>query len=181
MAFVTFAIAECHSGTGLPSGPDVNVVDTVSLYALDGTPIDLPSGLIIASSPHDVRTDQTADFDFAFNLVGGKALLLPTGAMQLGVGSGIQHQNTTFDAIAVAPGGVYVDSVPDTLQVGTVAVIHSRPLSAGSVTVCLSGIGYFYAKLQVMAIDTLARRIDMLFLADQNCGYKSLEPGNPTQ
>lgn len=181
LAIVTFAIADCHSGTGVPSGPDVNVEDTVSLYALDGTALDLPSGLIVASTPHAVRTDLTADIDFAFNLVGGKALLLPTGAMHLGIGSGIQHQTATFDAITVAPGGFYVDSVADTLQVGTVAVVHSRPLSAGSVTVCLTGVGYFYAKLQVLAIDTLARRIDMRFLADQNCGYKSLTPGNPTQ
>lgn len=181
LALVTFVIADCHSSTGLPAGLDTNIEDTVSLYALDGTALDLPSGLIIASTPHAVRTDLTADFDFGFNMTGGKAVLLPTGAMHLGVGSGIQKQSVDFDAITLAPGGVYVDSLPDTLDVGTVAVIHSRPLSTGSVTVCLTGIGYFYAKLQVLAIDTLARRIDMKFLADQNCGYKSLEPGNPTQ
>jgi hypothetical protein len=40
---------------------------------------------------------------------------------------------------------------------------------------------FLYAKLQVTKIDTLARRIDMIVLTNQNCGYHSLEPGNPTR
>lgn len=176
-------VAACSNSTGLPNGPIQNVVDTVSLYALDGTALDRPSGFIIASTPHAVRTDVSPDFDFAFNLAGGKALFLPTGAMHLGIGSGIQNQQppTSFDAITLAPGGFYVDSVPDTLNVGTIAVLHSRPLTSGALTICISGVGYYFAKFQVLTIDTLARRIDLQVLANQNCGYKSLQPGYPTR
>jgi hypothetical protein len=30
-----------------------------------------------------------------------------------------------------------------------------------------------------LAIDTVARRIDLRVLVDQNCGYRDLEPGLP--
>jgi hypothetical protein len=54
-------------------------------------------------------------------------------------------------------------------------------VSQSALSVCVTGIGYLYAKLQVLAIDTLARRIDLKILANQNCGYRSLTPGNPKQ
>jgi hypothetical protein len=55
-------------------------------------------------------------------------------------------------------------------------VLRSRPSQ------CIYGaIVYYYAKVQVLHIDTVARRIDLRVLADQNCGYRGLEPGIPSQ
>ena len=176
LALLTFAA--CND-TGLQPGIDQNVIDTVSLYALDGTALDQPSAFSIAK-PNAVRTDLTSNFDFVFNITpAGQAVFLPTGALHLGVGSGIQTQKVSFDAVTSAPGGAYVDSLPVPVDSGAVIVVHSRPLSQASVTVCVTGIGYLYAKLQVLAIDTLARRIDLEVLANQNCGYRSLTPGFP--
>jgi hypothetical protein len=169
-------IAACGN-TGLQPGVNPNTVDTVSLYALDGTALELPSAFRIAS-PHVLRTDQASDFDFVFNLTpGDTAVLLPTGALHLGIGSGIDTVHAPFDAITVVPGGTYIDTLPVRVDSGTVAVVHSRPLSC-PVTASLS---FLYAKLQVMKIDTVARRIDLIVLTNQNCGYRSLEPGNPTR
>jgi len=163
--------------TGLPTGVSQNVVDTVSLYALDGTALDLPSGFRIAS-PHIIRTDLESDFDFAFNIIpGDTAVLLPTGALHLGVGSGIQPQTASFDAITTTPGGVYVDSRPVPVDSGTVAVVHSRATSCP----LTASFGFLYAKLEVLKIDTVARRIDLQVLTNQNCGYHSLSPGYPTK
>ena len=174
------AVAACGD-TGLQPGGDPNVIDTVTLYAVDGTALDLPSGFSIAT-PHAVRTDLTPNFDFVFNITpAGQAVFLPTGALHLGVGSGIQVQKASFDAITIAPGGLYADTSAVAVDSGTVAVVHSRPVTQSSVSFCFSGVGYLYAKLQVLAIDTLARRIDLKVLANQNCGYRSLTTGRPTR
>jgi hypothetical protein len=170
------ALAACGNTAGLPSGLE-SVVDTVTLYAVDGTALDLPSGLSIGGTPHAVRTDLISTFDFVFNITPAQgAVLLPTGAIHLGIGSAIQKQTVSFDAITLAPGGVYDDSLPFQLDSGMVAVMHSR------VQTCpLGTVGVNYGKLEVMAIDTVARSIELKFLANLNCGYRSLEPGFPTQ
>lgn len=176
LVFGLLTVLACGD-TGLQPGIIVNAIDTVSLYAVDGTSLDLPSAFRIAS-PHVLRTDQSSDFDFVFNLTAGdSAVLLPTGAVHLGIGSGIQKVNAAFNAITVVPGGVYVDSLPVHVDSGSVAVVHSRATSC-PVTASFS---FLYAKLQVMKIDTVARRIDLIVLTNQNCGYHSLEPGNPTR
>jgi hypothetical protein len=176
IALGLLTIAACGN-TGLQPGVNPNTVDTVSLYALDGTALDLPSAFRIAS-PHVLRTDQSSDFDFVFNLMAGDtAALLPTGALHLGIGSGIATVKAPFDSIKVVPGGTYIDSLPVKVDSGTVAVVHSRAVSC-PVTASFS---FLYAKLQVMKIDTVARRIDMIVLTNQNCGYHSLEPGHPTR
>ena len=59
-------------------------------------------------------------------------------------------------------------------ELPTVAVVRSRPTST-----CVIGTVYYYAKLQVVRIDTIARRIDYNILVDLNCGYRGLEPGIP--
>jgi hypothetical protein len=164
----------CDETLGLPAPAFTNVEDTVSLFALDGTPLAAPSGYNIQSKIA-LRTDQTTSFDFAFNITpAGQAVLLPTGALGLGRGSGIQVQGVAFDSVKTAPTGVYADTVPVPVDSGTVAVAHSRA------TQCVFGaVVFYYGKVQVLAIDTVARRIDLRVLVDQNCGYRDLEPGLP--
>src|SRR5262252_6179808 len=154
------------SETTLPRGLDQNVIDTVSLYAVDGTALDLPSAFRVAN-PNAVRTDLVTNFDFVFNITPqDSAVFLPTGAVHLGIGSALQRlpSGTSFDAVTLAPGGVYQDSLAVTVSSGNVVVVRSRPLSQSTLSVCVSGIGYLYAKVQVLAIDTLARRIDLKVL-----------------
>jgi len=101
-------------------------------------------------------------------------VLLPTGALGLGRASGIQVQSASFDSVKTAPTGAYTDTLPVPVDSGTVAVVHSRASQ------CVFGaIVFYYGKVQVLAIDTVARRIDLRVLVDQNCGYRDLEPGIP--
>lgn len=168
--------AACGNSNGLLPAGSANFVDTVSLYALDGTAVTLPSAFSISANA-PIRTDVNPLFDFVFNITpAGQAVVLPTGAVGLGIGSGIQVQSDSFAAVTIAPTSKYVDTLPVPVDTGTVAVVHSRP-----VTTCIVGVVYYYAKLHVLAIDTLARRIDMEMLVDQNCGYRGLEPGLPTR
>ena len=173
--------AACSDTTGLPAPGVPNVVDSsVSLYALFGTPISSPSAYDInlrSVGRQLVRTDQTPAFDFAFNLdSSGHPVLLPTGAVGLGRASGWQLASVPFDSIKVAPSGGYVFDQPLVVSAGTVAIMRSRS------TNCLFGVTVsLYAKLQVVAIDPAARRIDFRILVDQNCGYRGLAPGLPSQ
>ncbi len=172
------AVTACETTSGLPTASISNVVDTVSLYALDGTPLPSPSGYNVPSRTV-VRTDRFATFDFAFNITAaGQSVLLPTGALGLGRASGIQVQSVGFDAVRLAPPptSAYVDTTAVPVDSGTVAVVHSR-----SAACPFGAVVFYYAKIEVLAIDTVARRIDLQLLVDQNCGYRGLEPGVPRQ
>ena len=170
-------LAACGNSTGLPPAHIANVVDTVSLYALDGTPVTAPSAYDVEFL-RAVRTDVTTAYDFIFNIDNtGRALLLPTGAVGMGKQSAILPQPTSFDAVTDAPTSGYADSTATPIDSGTVAVIRSRPY-----TLCATGIVVFlYAKIEVLKIDRVARRLDFQILADLNCGYRELRPGIPTR
>ena len=169
-------VLACGNTTGLPAPSIDNVVDTVSLYALRGTDISLPSAYSLEGA-QTVRTDQTTALDFAFDFDSlGEPALFPTGAIHLGALSGLQVSTTAFDAVKLAPTGNYVFDKPIALDTGTVLLVRSRP------TTCLFGVTVsLYAKLRVLGVDSTARRLDFEILVDQNCGYRGLEPGLPKQ
>lgn len=175
-AVLLVTLAACGTTSGLPSAHIVNAVDTVSLYALDGTPPATPSAYDILLV-RKVRTDVSTGFDFVFNIdTAGHALLLPTGAVGLAKQSGIRIESSSFDAITDAPTSGYADSTGQQVVDGTVAVIRSRP------TQCSFGaVVYQYAKLEVLDVDTVARQIKFQILVDQNCGYRGLQPGIPSR
>jgi hypothetical protein len=168
--------AACNSTTGLPAATLTNVVDTVSLYALRGTAIALPSAYQLQDTTA-VRIDQTVSLDFAFDFDSmGHPAFYPTGALRLGTGSGIQRTTTGFDAITLAPTGGYTLDKPVVVDTTAVLYVASRPIT------CLFGVtSPLYAKVRVFKVDTLAKRVDFLILVDQNCGYRGLAPGLPNQ
>jgi hypothetical protein len=175
------AAAACGNPLGLPAAFITNVVDTaVSLYALSGTPVSLPSGYSIISR-HTVRTDQGSPFDFAFDIdTAGTSRLYPTGALKLGKQSGLLLSAQQFDSIKIAPTSNYNLDSAQVVNVNTVLILHSSSFT------CSYGIpGVLYAKLHVLEIDTTSapngRRIDFEILVDSNCGYRGLEPGVPRQ
>lgn len=178
LAATAATAAACGDPFGLPRPSFQNVVDTVSLYALSGTPIATPSAYRMEFR-QVVRTDQTTQFDFAFDIdTAGRALLLPTGAMRLGRASGTQVSSVPFDSVRLAPDRGYDLDSALVLNVGTVAILQSRPTSCAF---SVAGAFFFYAKLEVVAVDTAARRLDLHILVDQNCGYRGLEPGLPVR
>ena len=178
------AAAACGNPTGLFVS-HLNAVDTVSLYALSGTAVNRPSGFsMVQGAPGPVRTDQSASFDFAFDIdTAGRAVLLPLGALKLAVAgvpsSGILLSTQPFDSIKIAPTTGYQLDSAVVVHDSTVALVHSSQIGP-----CGNGeFTFFYAKLHVLAIDTTStpngRRIDFEILGNYNCGYRSLEPGTP--
>ena len=170
--------AACSDTTGLPKAVIANAVDTVALYALlDGDPQHPSAYLLQGNSP--VRVDLSPVFDFAFNFDSlGRPVLLSTyaAARTFGKQSALQHGHAPFDSITIAPsGGWNFDSA---LAVGpdSVVLVRSR------LTTCVTGITVpLYGKLHVLGVDTAAQRLDFEIMADENCGYRGLAPGLPTQ
>src|SRR5437773_1141744 len=95
--------AACSDSNGLADPTISNVVDTVTLGALEGTSVQTPSAYSIQSGA--VRTDQS-DFEFAYNVDStGRRVFLPRSVLGLtsssGAQPGLQGAAATFDAITV--------------------------------------------------------------------------------
>ena len=166
--------AACEDPFALPRASFPNVVDTVRLYALEGTALHQPSAYHLERAA-PVRTDQTFAFDFAFNVDStGAPVFLPTGALGLGRGSGLQLVAQPFDSITLAPQRGYDDTTVAVVAAGDVILVRSRPISC-----FFQGTFPLYAKTHVLAVDLVERTIDFEILVNGNCGYRGLEPGLP--
>ncbi len=171
-------LAACTSPV-LPPAYTENGVDTVTLYALSGTPLFTPSAYAI-NGPALVRTDLSISFDFAFNFDSlRRPVLLPAGALGLPKSTlqpGFQLSTTPFADLTLAPTDGYATDNPFLVDTGNVVLARSRSLTCPDGT-----IESLYAKLHVLAVDTAAtaRTIRFEILTDQNCAYRGLAPGTP--
>src|SRR5258708_6909793 len=176
-AFAVPAIthAGIASETAAPAHPpSAHPGTTVTRWALDGPARSWPSGYQIATKT-TIRTDRSSSFDFAFDVdTLGRPVFLPTGALGLGVGSGLQHTSAAFDAITAPSGSDYTSDSAFVFDTGNVALARSRPGCSLGASI------FYYAKLKVLAYDPVARRVDFEILVNANCGYRSLKPGVPT-
>ena len=169
-------LVACNSSLGLPNAQVPNSVDTVTLYALRGTPVGTPSAYALIG-PAIVHTDQSPVFDFAFD-IDSEPVLLPSGVFPgLQKNSGFQKANAaSFAAVTAAPTVGYVGDRRLAISVGTLALVRSRN------QICADGSSRaLFAKLHVLALDLSARTVRFEVVVDQNCGYLSLLPGLPTQ
>jgi hypothetical protein len=173
-AFVAVATSCSDSNSlGNPAFANAERVDT--LYALIGTPVQTPSAYSIQGSRR-VRTDTTSAFDFAYNLQEDSShVFIPRAVLGIdstaSVKPGLQLRTESFEAITEAPSNGFVTDQVIPIAVGDRYVARSR-------IVCTAGVPT-YAKLEVLAIDDMARTVIFRILTDDNCGFKGLEPGLP--
>jgi hypothetical protein len=179
---LAIAAAACSDPNEL-APPDVpNLVDTVELYAIEGTSRDLPSAFTVGPRrPHAVKSDEVENlFDFVFNVdtAGGGAepLFLTLGALGLDLGSsapGIQVSEEPFDSLVDPPNTGFNTDSAVAVTVGTTYVVRSRTSVCAS-----SGLGVpMYAKIRPLGLTDSS--ITLQVLANQNCGYRDLNPGIP--
>ena len=175
-------VVGCGDVPGLPAAIYPNRTDSlVSVYALTGTPVTSPSGYLIVDR-RVVRTDIIgATFDFVFDIDSlGRAVLFPTGAVNLGRQSGAQISSLPFDSLRSAPSSGYKVDSAVVLTIGSVVALHSRSVQC---SFDFQPVHNYFAKLLVLDIDTTSsptgRRIDLRVLTNINCGYRGLEPGLP--
>jgi hypothetical protein len=163
--------------TGLIPASYPNVIDTVTLYALRGTPIPAMSAFDIAYGLA-ARTDEGDAFDFAFDIDSlNAAVIIPAGALGLTPQAGLQKSDKSFEEIDEAPYDDYVVDSVLVVSVGDVFIGRSR----NTVGNCYYlGSLPRYGKFRVLDIDRPNRALTLEFLVNSNCGYRKLEPGFPT-
>ncbi len=173
------AVAACGDSNLLPPATLAVETDTVTLWAITGTPIAEPSAWDLVLG-YPARTDRTASFDFAFDFVWDSVAqdtmpaLLPRGALGLSADGGLQVVRTPFDSLRSAPSTGYDADKPVFLDTTTVVAARSRTQT------CNFGIySGIFAKLVPLSIDRTYRKIILRMVIDPNCGYYSFQPGVP--
>lgn len=153
--------------------------DTLTLYALTGTPTTFPNALnTIFAQP--VRADGSFGFDVAFDIdAANQVVVLPvrlvSGSLDASRRVGVQRSDSAFDALLRAPStGFRYDSL-FVADLGETLVIQAR--SRGCVNT-LSPL--IYSKIVVDSVNLARRRIHLRITADPNCGFRSFAPGIPT-
>lgn len=174
---VVLVAAGCDDPFELPPALFENVVDTTTIFALRGTAITLPSAFDIVGNSK-ARTDRAEPFDFAFDIDStGQPVVLPAGALGLTAEAGLIMSDTGFDALVTAPVTGYVIDSAVAITTGTVFIGRSRLSNSQC---ALLGSLPRYGKFRVIEIDTQGRALVVEGLVNENCGFRSLEPGIPT-
>ena len=177
IALAIFATASaCGTLTGHKASFQ-NTTDTVLVYALNGTPVSAPAGIsLIARSA--VVVNSAFAFDLAFDIdAQGQATLYTARYVAGGLGGAhsvsVQKVTSKFEDFLTAPTTGYVtDSLVAANKGDVFALSSSDPLA------CAYSVysNIFYAKLEVLDIDPVARTVRTRFTVDPNCGFLSLIP-----
>ena len=179
-ALSIFGMTACSSLTR-PNPQSANVTDTVTVYALNNTPADAPSGLWLFGQ-QAVVMNSAFTFDLAFDLdTQGNPTLYTVryvaGDLSAAHSVGVQKVSSTFESVDKAPSTGYVADSLFTAKVGDVFVIQTSDPNACSFSVFSNVI---YGKVQILSIDPVARTLRTRFTVDPNCGFFSLIPsGTP--
>jgi hypothetical protein len=173
---ISGAVAGCGSLTR-PKAQTENSTDTVTAYALNGTPVDAPAGVWLYG-----RTAVVINASFAFDLAfdidqQGQATLYTVryvaGGLSAAHSVAVQRYNGAYDTLVKAPTTGYVADSLFAVKVGDVFAISTSDPTACSFSIYSSVI---YAKLEVLGIDPGTRTVRARFTVDPNCGFFSLIP-----
>ena len=181
--FVLAAGSGCDDQYGVMPAYFPNEVDTVTLYALTNTDIQLASAYDVAFET--IRWTHLGNaFDFAFEMdPAGAATIMPASVLGIATEAGVAMSERSFDDLDAAPDDGYSVDSALTVSTGDVFVGRSRRTSGdGMGTGYCSYLGSLprYGKFRVLGLDLQNRTITLQTLVNRNCGYRSLEPGIPT-
>ena len=174
-------ISACGDPTGLKATL-LNSVDSLSVFALSGTPPNYPSGLSFLSR-QPVHVDGFANFDVAFDInADGNAVIYPVRLI-VAFGSSrpvaMQKIGQAFDLVTEAPKtGYQSDSALVALPGETIVVQSAHNAGAD---LCQFAINpNIYAKIGVDSVNLSSRTIYFRMGLDPNCGFRSFAEGLPS-
>jgi hypothetical protein len=161
----------------------LTIVDTLSVFALSGTPPSYPSGIsVLAGQAFPV--DASALFDVALDIdASGNAVVYPprlvvnplTGSRPVG----LLKIAGTFESVLEAPSTGFVTDTPVALLPGETVVMQSAHNGAGDI--CQYALKpYVYAKITVDSVNVATRTLYLRMGVDPNCGFRSFVSGVPT-
>lgn len=179
-AIVFFGMTAC-SGLTRPGAQSANVTDTVTVFAINNTPVDAPSGLWLFGE-QAVVINSSFTFDLAFDLDAQGNVTLYTvryvaGDLSAAHSVGVQKVSTSYESFEKAPSTGYVSDSLFSAKIGDVFAIQTSDPSACSFSVYSNVI---YGKVQILSVDPVARTLRTRFTVNPNCGFFSLIPsGTP--
>lgn len=158
-------------------------VDSLSVFALSGTPPAYPSGVsIVARQP--VRVDGFASFDVAFDInASGQAVIYPVKLVVATPGGtrpvGLQRSAGTFETVTEAPKSGYQSDSALVMSTGDVVVVQAAHNASNDL--CQFAFNpNIYAKFSVDSVSLASRMIFFKLGVDLNCGFRSFATGIPT-
>jgi hypothetical protein len=157
--------------------------DTLSLWALSGTPPSYPSAISIPAR-QIVRVDGFAAFDIAFDIDGsGKTVVYPVKLVVATPGGsrpvGIQKLPRSFETVLEAPTTGFQTESSVVIAPGETVVVESPHNGSGDL--CQYAISpNIYAKIAVDSVNLASRIIYLRMGFDPNCGFRSFATGIPT-
>jgi hypothetical protein len=179
---VAVGLNACGNPTSIKASFSTTV-DSLSLFALSGTPPTYPSALAILSR-QIVRVDGFAAFDVAFDInAAGNAVISPVKLVVVSPGGsrpvGLLRVPGTFETALEAPKTGYEADSSLVLAAGEVVIVQSAHNTAGDL--CQFTINpNIYAKITVDSLNLASRTIFLRMGLDPNCGFRSFVAGIPT-
>ena len=152
------------------------VSDTLTVFALSGTPLSVPTALNTALR-QVVRADPAFNYDVVFDInEAGRAVIYPPLLVGPFGSAGIQKSTLPFDQLLEAPVSGYDASAAVEVNPGETVVIRAAS------TACARELNAFiYSKLVVDSVNTTVRTIHFRLRVDPNCGFRSFAEGIPEE
>lgn len=180
--FVVVGLNACGNPTNLKASLPTSV-DSLSVFALSGTPPTYPSGIALLAR-QAVRVDGFASFDVALDIdAAGNAVIYPVKLVVSSPGGSRQvallKVAGTFDSVADAPKTGYETDSSLVMTPGQVVVVQSPHNTSGDL--CQFTLSpNIYAKIAVDSINVASRTLFLRLGVDPNCGFRSFVTGIPT-
>jgi hypothetical protein len=159
-------------------------VDSLSVFALSGTPAAYPSGIsIVGRQP--VRVDGFANFDVAFDInADGKAVIYPVRLVVASPGGSrpvfLQKVAGTFESVTAAPKTGFEGDTALVMLPGEVVLAQSAH-NNGNGDLCQFALNpNIFAKFAIDSVSLASRIIYLKMGVDPNCGFRSFVTGIPT-
>jgi hypothetical protein len=181
--FTTVCFVAALNACGNPNSLHATLpitADTLSLWALSGTPPMYPSGVSITSR-QVVPVNAAALFDVALDInAAGVPVVYPPKLIVSGSRPvGIQLASGPFDGVKEAPSSGFETDSALVLTPGQTVVVQSPHNISGEV--CEFAISpNLYAKITVDSVNLASRILYLRMGLDPNCGFRSLADGIPT-
>jgi hypothetical protein len=182
----TICVAAVLNACGDPTNIKAQLptfVDSLSLWALSGTPPTYPSGISIPGR-QVIRVDASASFDVALDINAvGEPVIYPVKLVVSTPGGGrpvgLQKVAGTFEQVTAAPTTGFETDSALVLTLGQTVVIQAP--HNGPTELCQFAISpNLYAKITVDSVNLASRVLYFRMATDPNCGFRSFADGIPT-
>ena len=175
------ALDGCGDPTAIRAQFD-NIDTTRTVYAISGTPSNFPVALLVRGAA-PVRIDGGLNFDLAFDFnAAGEVVAYSVRKLTSQIATthrvGVQFTDESFDAVTKAPKGNYVYDSTYVIPVGKVFLVDVFDGSCSQFSLLGQNIR---AKAIIDSVSIPRRAIYLHILANPNCGFVTLTPGEPPE